>query len=90
MYNNQLHEYYHSAGLRIEAELLYGKLLPSVTTLCNFTSRDLLIMPEVRVKPSDGLTLTVGAEIYSGKKGSLYDIVNDFMNGAYVSLRVDF
>ncbi|HPV15776.1 MAG TPA: hypothetical protein PKY14_00290 [Bacteroidales bacterium] len=47
-------------------------------------------MPEVRVKPSDGLTLTVGAEIYSGKKGSLYDIINDFMNGAYVSLRVDF
>ncbi len=90
LYNNQLHEYYHSAGLRIETEFLYGKILPSVTTLCNFTSRDILIMPEVRVKPSDGLTLTAGAEIYSGKKGSLYDIVNDFMNGAYVSLRVDF
>ncbi len=90
LYNNQMHEYYHSAGLRIESELLYGKILPSVTALYNFTSRDLLFMPEVRIKPSDGLSLTAGAEIYYGSKGSLYDIVNDFMNGAYVSLRVDF
>lgn len=90
LYNNQLMKSYHSAGLRIESEMLYGRILPSVTSLYNFTSRDLLLIPEVKINPSDGLTLTAGAEIYSGKKGSLYDIVNDFMNGAYVSLRVDF
>jgi len=90
LYNNQLYKYYHSAGLRVEADMLYGKLLPSVMSLYNFTSRDLLLIPEIKIKPADGLAITIGAEIYSGRKGSLYDIVDDFMNGVYVSLRVDF
>jgi len=90
LYNNQLYQYYHSAGLRVEADILFGKLLPSVLSMYNFTSRDLLLIPEIKIKPADGLAITIGAEIYSGRKGSLYDIVDDFMNGIYVSLRVDF
>ena len=90
LYNNQLKEFYHSIGLRVEAEMIYGKLLPSVFSLYNYTSRDLLIIPEIRIKPADGLAITIGAEIYSGREGSLYNLVDDFMNGAYVSLRVDF
>jgi len=90
LYNNQLYMYYHSAGLRVEADMLYGKLLPSVMSMYNFTSRDLLLIPEIKIKPADGLAITIGAEIYSGWKGSLFDIIDDFMNGAYVSLRVDF
>jgi hypothetical protein len=90
LYNNQLKELYHSIGLRVEAEMIYGKLLPSVFSLYNFTSRDLLIIPEIRIKPADGLAIIIGAEIYSGREGSLYDLVDDFMNGVYVSLRVDF
>jgi hypothetical protein len=90
LYNNQLKQYYHSAGLRVEADISYGKLLPSVFAMYNFTSHDLVVIPEIRIKPADGLAITLGAEIYTGRKGSLYDIVDDFMNGAYVSLRVDF
>lgn len=90
LYNYQEERTYHSAGLRVEAELVYGKLLPSLFAMYNLTSRDLLVIPEIRIRPSDGLAITAGAEIYSGRKGSLYDLVNDFMNGFYVSLRVDF
>ena len=90
LYNYQLEKYYHSLGLRLETDLLYGKVLPSLFAMYNFTSRDFLIMPEIRVKPSDGLTFTIGAEIYSGKKGSLYDIVDGFMTSIYVGLRADF
>jgi len=90
LYNNQLKRYYHSVGLRVEADFIYGKLLPSVMSLYNFTSYDLLVIPEVKIKPADGFTITLGAEIYSGRKGSLYDIVDEFMNGTYVSVRVDF
>jgi hypothetical protein len=90
LFNYQLKKSYHSAGLRIEAELLYGKILPSVFTMYNFTSEDLMVIPELRYKPSDGLTITAGAEIFKGKKGSLYDIVNDFMNTVYVAIKVDF
>ncbi len=90
LYNNQLNQYYHMAGMKVEADLYYGKLLPSVMTMYNFTSHDMLLIPEVKIKPADGLAITIGAEIYSGRKGSLYDLVDEFMNGAYVSLRVDF
>jgi hypothetical protein len=90
LYNYQLKKYCHSAGVRIEADLLYGRILPSVYTMYNFTSEDLLFMPEIRYKPADGLTIVAGAEFFSGKKGSLYDIVHDFMNSFYVALKVDF
>jgi hypothetical protein len=90
LYNYQIEKSYHSAGLRIETDLNYGKLLPSLFTMYNFTSHDLLIIPEIKVKPSDGLTITAGAEIYSGKKGSLFEIVNDFMSSIYFGIKIDF
>ena len=56
----------------------------------NFTSRDLLFIPEVKFKPADGLSITAGAEFYSGKKGSLFDIVDGFMNSVYLSSELIF
>lgn len=90
LYNNQVYEYYHSAGLRLEAELFYGRLLPSVMTIYNFTSKDLLLIPMIRFKPADGLTIGAGMEHYSGKKGGLYDIVDNFMKAAFISIKIDF
>lgn len=90
LYNYQLMRYYHTGSIRVETELAYGKLLPAVFSIYNFSSRDFLIIPEIRYKPSDGFTITAGAEYYKGKKSSLFDITDDFMNSFYVSLRVDF
>ncbi len=90
LYNYQLKEFYHSAGFRVETDLLYGKLTPSVFTLYNFTSHDFFLRPEIKYKPSDGLTIKIGGEFYSGPKGSIYDIINEFMNCFTVALRVDF
>lgn len=90
LYNNQVNEYYHSAGLRLEADLMYGRLMPSVLTMYNFTSKDLLIMPVIAFKPSDGLTLSAGFEHYQGKKGGLYDIIDNFMNAAFFALKIEF
>jgi hypothetical protein len=90
LYNYQLEKFYHSAGLRIETELFYGKVTPVLFTMYNFTSHDFMVMPEIRVKPADGISFTLGAELYYGKKGSLYDIVDGFMSSIYVGLRADF
>jgi hypothetical protein len=90
LYNYQMKETYHSAGFRAEAELAYGKVLPSLFGIFNFTTSDLLVIPEIKIKPADALSLAFGAEIYSGRNSSLFDLIDDFMNGAYVSLRVDF
>jgi hypothetical protein len=90
LYNYQLERSYHSAGMRIETDLLYGKLTPSVFALYNFTSRDFLVMPELKYKPADGLTVSAGGEFYSGRKGSIYDLIDEFMNGIRIAVRVDF
>jgi len=90
LYNYQLNNNYHSAGIRIERDLFYGKLTPSLFSLYNFTSHDFLLMPVVSFKPSDGLTITAGWEYYSGRKGSVYDIADEFMNSVRISLRADF
>lgn len=90
LYNNQIHEYYHSAGIRLETDLLYGRLIPSITTVYNFTSKDLMVRPALRYKPSDGVTLSAGYEHYSGTSGGMYDIVDDFMKAAYFAIRIDF
>jgi len=90
LYNNQLHDYYHSAGVRLEAELFYGRLIPSLTTVCNFTSKDLLVHAAVKYKPSDGVTLSAGYDHYAGTKGGMYDIIENFMKAVYITIRVDF
>ena len=89
-YNYQLEKFYHSAGLRCEAELRYGKFLPSLFALYNVTTSDLILIPEIRIKPYDGVTLTLGADIYRGKKGSLFDLIDEFMTSAYAGLKVNF
>jgi hypothetical protein len=90
LYNYQLKRSYHSGAFRVETDILYGKLTASVFTLYNITTCDLLIMPELRYKPSDGVTISAGADYYSGIKGSLYDIVDEFMNCIRIGVRVDF
>lgn len=90
LYNYQLERYYHTIACRIEADLGRGKIAPSVFSSFNLTSGDLLIIPEVKYKPADGLSVTAGVELYSGRKGSLFDLINEFMNGFYLSIRTDF
>ncbi|MCU0473537.1 MAG: hypothetical protein MUC93_09265 [Bacteroidales bacterium] len=90
LYNYQLEKSYHSAGLRVETDLFHGNLTPSVTTLYNFTSRDLMVMPELIWKPADAFTITAGGEFFSGRKGSVYDIVDEFMNCFKLGLKVNF
>lgn len=90
LYNYQLNRIYHSGGIRVETELFYGKVKPSVLGLYNFTSRDLLITPELIFSPADGLKISLAGDYFSGTKGSLYDIADDFMNCIRISLRVDF
>jgi hypothetical protein len=90
LYNYQLEKFYHSGGLRVEADFFYGKLTPSVTALYNFTSRDLMVMPEVTYKPADGLSIVAGGEFFSGCTGSVYDIADEFMNCFKLGLKVNF
>lgn len=90
LFNYQVNRIYHSTGIRVEHELAWGRVIPSLFAMYNLTSRDLLLIPEIKFKPFDGLTVTAGAEIYSGKKGSLYRLINDFMESIYMGIKINF
>ena len=90
LYMYQLKEHYHSLGLRIEADLAMGRVTPSVVGLYNFTTRELVLVPSLKIKPADGLTLMAGADIYKGVKGSLYDIIDRPLSSLFIVMRVDF
>lgn len=90
LYNYQVERSYHSGSLRIESDLFHERLTPSVTVLYNFTSHDLLLMPELTWKPSDGITIYAGGNFLSGKKGSVYDIVDEFMNCFQAGIKLSF
>ncbi|HLN19494.1 MAG TPA: hypothetical protein VK213_00285 [Bacteroidales bacterium] len=90
LYNYQQKSNYHTFSVRIEREFSYGTITPSILSMYNIISGDLLVIPEVRYKPADGFTIAAGAEYYHGPAGSLYRITDDFMNSVYVSFRADF
>jgi hypothetical protein len=90
LYMYQLEKSYHSAGVRIEADLLNGKFTPGISGLYNIISGDLAMVPTVKVRPSDGLLIIAGGDIYTGREGSLYDIIDSRLSNFFVSIRVDF
>lgn len=86
----QLKEWYHSISARAEAELLNGRMNGSLSAQYNFTSRDFFLRSDLKVKPSDGLTIYGGFELYNGPDGSLFNIIDDYMSGIFLGLRIDF
>jgi len=90
LYMYQLEKSYHSAGLRVEADLAAGRVSPGLVTLYNFTSGDLAMVPSVKYRPSDGVMIIGGADIYKGREGSLYDIIDRPLTNLFLALRIDF
>lgn len=90
LYMYQLNEWYHSLGLRVGADLAAGKVAPTLHMVYNLTTRELAVVPAVKVRPADGLSLIAGADIFKGREGSLYDIIDRPLSGLFVSVRIDF
>ena len=90
LYNYQLHKWYHSAGLIIGKDILYGKISLSLLTHYNFTSHDLYLNPGISYRPMNRLTINFGLDYYSGAKGSLYDLIESSLNSINAALRIDF
>ncbi|MFO7574386.1 MAG: DUF1302 family protein [Bacteroidales bacterium] len=90
LYMYQLERSYHSVGMRVEADMAAGRVSPGLVTLYNFTSGDLAMVPSVKYRPSDGVMIIGGADIYKGREGSLYDIIDRPLTNLFLALRVDF
>ena len=90
LYNYQVHEYSHFAGLHISYEKGLATLSPSISLLYNITAKEYMVNPVLKINPSDNLKIIIGAEIYSGTGDSLFNIINDRLNSVYTGVRIDF
>ncbi len=90
LYNYQLEEYSHYAGLRLSYEKGLAKIKPSLNILYNITAKEYMINPIIKINPSDNIELIVGADIYGGEDDSLFDMISKQLNSIYTGLRIDF
>lgn len=90
LYNYQLDEYSHYAGLRLSYEKGYASVKPSLNILYNITAAEYMLNPIIKINPSDNIKLIVGADIYLGKDDSLFDMIGEQLNSIYTGMRIDF
>lgn len=80
----------HLASLRLEWLVLHETLSMSALALVNFTTREWLMYPKVSYQISDGMSSSVGAEIYQGPKDTLLGLLEQERSAAYAELRFSF
>jgi len=56
----------------------------------NFTTKEYLIYPKVQWNASDMIRLSLGGNIFHGKRNTLYDMIRPLMNGVFLECRLTF
>ncbi len=90
MITSQLHGLSHSLSFRIEKKLLHQTMSVEVLGLIHTTSEEFLLRPKLTYDIADALELTVGGEIFTGQKDTLFDTIGSTLNSLFVELRASF
>jgi hypothetical protein len=80
----------HLSSVRVEWLTLHDTLSLSALGMVNFTTKEWLFYPRAGYKISDVLSAYVGAEIYSGPDGTLFDLIEQELSAGYTELRASF
>lgn len=80
----------HLSSVRVEWLTLHDTLSLSALGMVNFTTEEWLVYPRAGYKISDILSAYVGAEIYSGPDGTLFDLIDEELTAGYAELRASF
>jgi hypothetical protein len=80
----------HLGSVRVEWLTLQETLSLSALGLLNFTTEEWLVFPKVGYRISDAMTTYVGAEVYLGPDGTLFDLIEERLSAVYAELRVSF
>lgn len=87
---NQLFQLQHLASLRLDWKLMQERLSLSATGLVNFSTQEWALFPKVSYQITGGISTAIGAEIYMGPKGTLFEAVSDTLSAGYAELRMAF
>jgi hypothetical protein len=80
----------HLATVRVEWLTLHEALSLSALGMVNFTTREWLLFPKIGYRISDAMTTYLGAEVYAGPSGTLFDLIDEQLTAGYAELRFSF
>jgi hypothetical protein len=80
----------HLASLRAQWHILNETASLSALGLVNLTTREWLLYPKFAYSISDWMSASVGAELYAGPGGTLFDLIEDRLSAGYAELRLSF
>ena len=86
----QLAQVQHLVSGRVEWLTAHETLSIAAFGMVNLTTEEWLAFPRILYKISDGLSTTLGAEIYWGPEGTLLDLVENSLTAGYVELKYNF
>lgn len=86
----QLAEIQHLASLRLAWTAMHEALNISALGLMNFTTQEWAAIPKLGYKIDDTILLSVGGEIYHGKPGTLFGLIDSVLSAGYAELKVFF
>jgi hypothetical protein len=94
-HNNQIlfqqtKEIQHTASLRLEWLTLHDTLSISALGAYNFSTEEWIVYPKITYQFSDGMSGSVGAEIYNGPEDTLLDYLDQQLTAGYAELRFSF
>ena len=90
LFQMQQAEWSHGLSLRAAVDLLYERMTAEVFGMANFTTDEYLLVPRLNYKISDGLSLCMGMEYYSGGENTLFNIVEDHFNSVFFEMKAIF
>jgi hypothetical protein len=88
--HSQTEETQHGASLRLEYKALHDTLSLVAFAMVNFSTWEWLVYPKIAYNITDGMTVTVGAEIYNGPKDTLFLLIEEVLSAGYAELRIGF
>jgi len=80
----------HMVSLHPSLSVMHDDLTLEMYGEYNFTTREYLLVPEIKWSISDAIRLIAGGNIFHGETYSLYDMIRPLMNGAFLECRVTF
>jgi len=86
----QLDRVSHLITLHPSVSLLHDELQAEVYGEYNFTTKEYLMYPKVQWNASDMIRLSLGGNLFHGKRNTLYDMVRPLMNGVFLECRLTF
>lgn len=80
----------HSVSARLAWLTLHETLSISALGMVNMTTEEWVLFPKIGYQITDGMSAYLGAEIYSGPEGTLFDYIEPSLTAGYTELRLSF